>query len=335
MEKKNFFKSVSFKCILTLLIIVLVSGILLTICNALFYVSDSEKLQRAFSKLYSGETVEYKEMELDSSVSTSNSTVNSIYQITTYDGDYLLNVTGEGGYSNGTVTCWIIVQVKDGKVNGIKNATISENKNQSFIQNITASHIQQVIDQQKASDFTTYSNSGITTGATFSLGAIANALNGAYSYVSQAVVKAALLYTDYSYNKYIADPQTEITVSGETVTYKVITTSLDYAGAFTINITVGADKKIATYAIEKNGSTSGFSENMLADIETVITGKSLTEIQAYLSANTDANGAFQVADSSEIKTNATRSNYLCFYSAAFALANYDKAKVDFAEGGNN
>ena len=52
---KGFFKSTSFKCIAVLLAIVLISGILLTICNSLFYVSEAERLQRVLSSVYGRE----------------------------------------------------------------------------------------------------------------------------------------------------------------------------------------------------------------------------------------------------------------------------------------
>ena len=52
---KGFFKSTSFKCIAVLLAIVLISGILLTICNSLFYVSDAERLQRVLNSIYGRE----------------------------------------------------------------------------------------------------------------------------------------------------------------------------------------------------------------------------------------------------------------------------------------
>ena len=57
MSAKSFFKSTAFKCIVVLLSIVLLCSVFLTICNALFYVSDEERLNRALSELYDGESV--------------------------------------------------------------------------------------------------------------------------------------------------------------------------------------------------------------------------------------------------------------------------------------
>ena len=52
MSAKSFFQSTAFKCIVVLLSIVLLCSVFLTICNALFYVSDDERLNRALSELY-------------------------------------------------------------------------------------------------------------------------------------------------------------------------------------------------------------------------------------------------------------------------------------------
>ena len=56
---KEFFKSTSFKCIAVLLVIVLVCGILLTICNSLFAISPEEELNRVLGKIYDDGKVVY------------------------------------------------------------------------------------------------------------------------------------------------------------------------------------------------------------------------------------------------------------------------------------
>jgi hypothetical protein len=317
MTAKQFFKSTAFKCIVVLLSIVLICGIFLTICNSLFYVSDEERLARAFSKLY-GETVEYETIDVDEDITTTNSTVNSIYKITTYEGDYLLSVTGEGGYSSGTVTCWVIVTVKDGEVDGIKNVNIASNVNQSFITKIGDSDIQAVIDKQDAAGFTTYNTANISTGATFSLGAIANAMNGAVSYVNQTVLKKVSKFAEYEYATLIEETTT-ISVASGVVTYNIVTAANSPANAFSITVKVGSDNKITEYTVTTNGSTGGYESKMYSVTNYV--GKTLTELQAMETDGT-------------ISTGATKSNQLTLNAALFAVANYDKAVVDFA-GGNN
>ena len=54
MTVKQFFKSTTFKCIITLLCILLISGIFLTVMNGLLEVAEGEKLQRAIGKIYDG-----------------------------------------------------------------------------------------------------------------------------------------------------------------------------------------------------------------------------------------------------------------------------------------
>ncbi|MDE6850823.1 MAG: hypothetical protein K2J54_05815, partial [Clostridia bacterium] len=105
MTVKQFFKSTAFKCIAVLMSILLVCGILLTICNSLFYVSAEEKLARAISKIY-GDSVTYEVETVDSEITVTSAQVLEVYEITTekYEGDYLLKVKGNGGYGGGSVT---------------------------------------------------------------------------------------------------------------------------------------------------------------------------------------------------------------------------------------
>lgn len=335
MSAKQFFKGTAFKCIVVLLAIVLVCGVFLTICNSLFFVSAEERTQRTLSKLYGGETVEYIQEELDESVSVTNCTVNSVYKITTYEGDYVLNVTGNGGYSGGTVTCGIVVQVENGSVKGIKSAAIESNSGQSYISKIGTEDIRTMIDKQNEDGFTSYNTSGISTGATFSMGAIANALNGARDYVNQKYCGAVSKFADYAYSAYIGDA-TEISVSGETVTYSVVTQAIAPANEFRLTIVVGSDGKISSFRIDENGSTYDYGNKML-NMQTNLVGKTLSEIEALLSPLLN-DGAYNYDNEDQnnaINTGATKSNFLCLYAGAFATANYDKAKEDFAEGGTD
>ncbi|MDE6868954.1 MAG: hypothetical protein K2J83_07440 [Clostridia bacterium] len=56
MTAKQFFKSNVFKCLVTLLCILLVCGVFLTVAYAFLKVTDEERLNRAISKIY-GRTV--------------------------------------------------------------------------------------------------------------------------------------------------------------------------------------------------------------------------------------------------------------------------------------
>ena len=55
MTVKQFIKSKSFKCILVLLCIALVSGALLAILNDVLAVSDEERVMRTIKKIYGKE----------------------------------------------------------------------------------------------------------------------------------------------------------------------------------------------------------------------------------------------------------------------------------------
>ena len=52
MTAKQFFKSTAFKCVVTLLCVLLISGIFLTLMNGLLAVSEEERFQLALFKLF-------------------------------------------------------------------------------------------------------------------------------------------------------------------------------------------------------------------------------------------------------------------------------------------
>ena len=351
MTAKEFFKSTAFKCICVLLSIVLVCGILLTICNALFAVSDQERLDRAISKIY-GETVEYdpnEEVDADYAA-TSLCTVNKVYPLKgSHAGEYLLNVTGNGGYGGGTVTCWVVANINDGEFNGISKVTIDSNSGQSYIAKIGSDDLQALINQQENSEFTSFTKEGISTGATLSLGAITNCLNGATEYVKAVYCGYVSPYADYDYTDFI-DDATAFSVSGTEVTYQIKTTALDQANAFEISITVGENGIITAYSITKNGSTYDYDKNMHPSIlnSTLFVNKGLDDMLALFSdpdstkltkddLKTDSvDGSQLVTGASETdRSNAGYSNFLCIYASIFATANYELALSDYAEGGNS
>ena len=101
----------------------LVSGIFLTVMNGLLAVSDQERLDRAINKIY-GKPVAYTEVDVANY--NDNATINAAYRIRD-DGNYLVRVTGKGGFDNGTVTCWVVVSVSNGAINGIDKVVIDSN----------------------------------------------------------------------------------------------------------------------------------------------------------------------------------------------------------------
>lgn len=177
MSAKQFFKSTTFKCIITLLCVLLVSGVFLTIMSGLLAVTDQERFDRAINKIY-GKPVKYS--ELQSADYNDNGTIDGAYLIE--DGNYLIKATGTGGYDNGTVTCWVVVEVENKTIKGIGKVVIDSNKNQSYIDRVTSKALDQFSEFYE--DDIVYSPS-LITGATVmgTKNAICNAVNAALDYV--------------------------------------------------------------------------------------------------------------------------------------------------------
>ncbi len=335
MSAKQFFKGTAFKCIVVLLSILLVCGILLTIFNSLFYVSAEEKLARAISKIY-GEEVTYEVNEVDGSVSVTSAKVLEVYDITSekYENDYLLKVKGNGGYGGGSVTCWIRVDTTDGAAT-VKKLTIDSNVGQSYITKISGGAIGSLIAKQEKEDFTSFDTSGIKTGATFSMGAISNAANGALGYVSAKYLGTVSKFEGYRYANYI-DDTTTVSVSGTKVTYNIVTKGLSPAGSFSIAISVDSTDSvpaISNYTILPGGNgstTTEWADKMTAEAKD-LNGKTLVQIEALISPLV-SNGEYN--QSAELNTHATRSSFLCYQAGAFATANYEKALQEYAQGGD-
>lgn len=192
MTVKAFFKSNAFKSLAVLIAIVLVAGALLAICNDLLYISDEERLARSLSKIY-GKEVTAEEIELtDEERSYTYGTVDAVYYIHD-DGNYLFQTTGEGGYSNGTVTVWTIVTCtgtrEEGNLalTGIEKVVYDSNEGQSYIGTLTdrfyAAFAEQDARVAEGGYFTTTAGSddiyNIATGASGSSNAACNAVNTA------------------------------------------------------------------------------------------------------------------------------------------------------------
>ncbi|MCM1546459.1 MAG: hypothetical protein NC033_05425 [Clostridiales bacterium] len=333
MTVKQFFKSTAFKCIAVLLAILLVCGILLTVCNSLFYVSAEEKLQRAISKIY-GETVTYETEVADKDILVTSAQVLEVYDITTeeHKNDYLLKVKGNGGYGGGSVTCWVRVEAAAGG-STVKKITIDSNVGQSYITKISSGALGNLVNKQKNDGFTSFDTDGIKTGASFSMNAISNAANAALTYVN-AKLGVFSKYYGYAYNDYL-DDTTDIEVNGTTVEYSIVTKG-GIQGKFNITIHVAPDadvNKITKYEITQNGSSPTFPGNdtdyatEMSPQALDLNGKTLEDIQGYLADER------KEEDGGVLHTGATISNSHCYYAAAFALANYDRALSENSQGG--
>ncbi len=335
--KKPFFKSVAFKCIMVLLVIVLVSGIFLTLCNSLFYVSDEERLQRALGKLYDGDgDIAYTEESVDGSVSVDSASINAVYMITTeqYAGDYIINVTGEGGYQSGTVTCYVVVNITNSALS-VGKVSISSNEGQSFISKVSSKALDSFeavygVETTSTGEYYVLYNSTegfytdeannvtnhLATGATRSMGAICNAVNGAVTYMKAKYLGevAADPYENFDYADYINKNSTTYSVSGEVVTYSIKTKQKGNSSAFTITITVDSTEKVVTF-MTSNKPDDEFISYFYATDNYI--GMGAEDIAALLDLTSNS-----VVSDSVLQTGASDSNFLCAYAALFATANY-------------
>lgn len=190
MSAKSFFKSTAFKCIVVLLSIVLLCSVFLTICNALFYVSDDERLNRALSELYDGESVTTELAPgadaLGNGEEVGRAVILAARTVTSdnHAGDWLIQVKGLDGYQNGTVTCWVVIETQENAVSGVGAVSISSNEGQSYIGKITQDFLNGFSENFTGEN---YPDGMVSSGASYSSTAIRNAVNGALDYVGNAL----------------------------------------------------------------------------------------------------------------------------------------------------
>ncbi len=263
-------------------------------------------------------------------------TVNSVYYIED-DGNYLVNATGTGGFSGGTVTCWVVVNMTDGAVSGVGRVVIDSNSGQSYINKVNRDDVLSEFEGEYSEGEDASAWTG--TGATMSLTAITGSVNTALSFVRSELASggASNPLAGYRYTDYINAYSTIISAEGSNVNYTVVTTAAAPAQSFTIDITVGAGGVITAYNITTNGSTSDrFIQNMPDNIidGSLYKGMNADDVLKLLSdCGISTDGSFTENNGSSLATGATYSNFLCTYAALFAAANYDAVLT--AEGGAN
>lgn len=190
MTAKQFFKSTAFKCIATLLVIVLICTVFLTICNSLFYVSAEEKFDRAIAKIY-GKSVATEQIALSGlKTDFEYSSVNDAY--TVEDGNYLIKSTGKEGFG-GSVTCWVVVLMENGAVHGIKSVVVDSAPGESYLSKLSKDELAEfsriaytdgyVYEVGFKNGTTQPGKDYIPTGASCTTRAVSNAVNGAIEFV--------------------------------------------------------------------------------------------------------------------------------------------------------
>ncbi len=322
MTAKEFFKSTSFKCIAVLLSILLICGILLTICNSLFEVTREEELNRAVSEIY-GKDITVTEIDgIDEALlEQQNAEILEYYK--DENGDYLIKSKGLGGYNNGSVTCWVVVEVDDNAVSGIYKVVIGSNEGQSYIDRITDSALGEfstAFDPEK--DFSQDMITGATTVATKT--AICNSVNGAMNFVRQAILgeSAETIYDDFMYADFIDKKLTTHKVNADgSVSYHLTVMAVGgLTNAFEFDITVSPEKTISEIVMTVNGSTYGYGQDAESKVTSLI-GATLDEVKAKFTDDTFTPNP----DVGEIFTGASLTGTAAYRAAAFALANYDNA----------
>ena len=190
------------KAVAVLVIICLVCGVLLALCNDLLYIDDDTRLERAMQKVYP--SFKLKEELTVEKVDISSGKVNRVLLST--DGTYVIEALGEGGWDNGTVTLYVVI----GSNHKIKAWTVKEHKGQSFIDRLPSNAGRTWYVGDDASE--DQSLNVVSTGATLTTTptAINNAINAATKYYRVAILgndtegeaKAAVLalLSEHNYN---------------------------------------------------------------------------------------------------------------------------------------
>ena len=338
MEKKfsvkEFFKSTAFKCIYVLLAIVLVCGVLLAFCNDLFEVTAEEKLNRTLSKIY-GQSVEAEDALKDGmTLEFDNGEINSAYLVKD-DGNYLVNASGTGGYY-GSVACWIVVEISDNSLSGIRSVIVDKADNASeFTNRISEDNLEYFADSFDGEEEFTVSDwqgDSLHGGATpqLTMTAIVNAVNTALEFVRTQLLGEVVgpdPFEGFSYTDYIDTAATtvEIAEDNESVIFH-ITTGTIYSAASKVDITVNSEGVITDYTIVSEGTTPGMGlEEGIKDV-TAYENKTAADLIPLLGTKGEDGFTWENADESLV-TGATMTNFTYVYAAVFAASNYQNGYV--------
>lgn len=211
MKAKEFFKSNSFRCIVVLLAVTLVCGVILALCNDLFYVSDREMFERSIVKIYDGDASQLIDLVPDDAEEIKYTTYSCEAIILdahkSPDGKtWLVQSKGNKcGYQNGSVTLWLNMSVDGGALTAINKVIVdSYDSSQTLIGSISESYLAQYASDKYADvvkggghfsnvkmseEDTTDANEIVASGATYTSKAVNAAVNGAMDYVREYAAK--------------------------------------------------------------------------------------------------------------------------------------------------
>lgn len=196
-EKSNSFLT-SVKIISVLLIICVVCGALLALCNDIFYIDEETKFNRAMQKVYpqfdrdtsvaEAPVAEHKELAGVGNVS-------KVYR--SKDGTYILEATGFGGFSSGTVTMYVAVGGETPNVQ-IKSLVVTGNVGQSWMAKVDQKSIDKAYVGKNIKDV-----ASLQFGADYKLGGT--------TYTSTAIMNAVKAAVNYCVTalKLVSTPESE------------------------------------------------------------------------------------------------------------------------------
>lgn len=165
-----------------LVVICLVCTLLLAFAKDIFAVSDETKFNRSMDKIYPGfEKLADREVVVDENIPAFGE-VKSVVEAV--DGGFVVEVVGNGGYKNGSVTLYVAFSNK--KL--VKGWSIKESVNQSFVSKITDAHTKTWYIPVNEDDYLLPESYPLgnnkATGATYTSTAINNAVNTAVYYAN-------------------------------------------------------------------------------------------------------------------------------------------------------
>ena len=187
-EKSSNFVT-SLKAVSVLLIICIVCGALLALCNNIFYIDDETKFERAMQKVYPDFKRDKNVSETpDSKFSTVAGVGNVSKVYASMDGTYILETTGLGGFSSGNVTMYVAIGGKNPDVQ-VKALVITGNVGQSWIAKIDQKTLDKAYVGKNVKDVAAaqFGNSYKLNGTTYTSTAILNAVKVAVSYCVDAL----------------------------------------------------------------------------------------------------------------------------------------------------
>ncbi len=191
----GFFSSLWFRCISTLLIIIVISGGLLSVLSDVLFVSEEERTGRAIKKIY-GEIEDYNLIAINDFDYNDKGQINTIYEVVVNENEtYLLfNATGSEGYKGGTISLWISVKENESGKLSIEKVILDSFNKQTLMGKLTSTFygnfaLQDVTDTYEKGEFfsvdTKKENSNPISGATMSANAAINAVNCVITYLGE------------------------------------------------------------------------------------------------------------------------------------------------------